>query len=155
VFIVLGGIQIVATALIMLFAARYKDTPCPIHLPGQPTAKTAAEAATAGHGPGCRRLVGLSAAAPAAPPNSAGHYVRTSRSYTRFLVRSPARSGREADVQVVRSWPRPRIAGVSSPGSGHSPAGLARAYASQRCANAAVHTFGSPGFPATYLKRTT
>ena len=36
VFIVLGGIQIVATALIMLYAARYKDTPCPIHLPRQP-----------------------------------------------------------------------------------------------------------------------
>jgi len=28
VFIVLGGVQIVATALIMLYAARYKDTPC-------------------------------------------------------------------------------------------------------------------------------
>src|SRR6478672_12680961 len=28
VFIVLGGIQIVATALIMLYAIRYKDTPC-------------------------------------------------------------------------------------------------------------------------------
>jgi len=28
VFIVLGGIQIVATALIMLYATRYKDTPC-------------------------------------------------------------------------------------------------------------------------------
>ena len=67
VFIVLGGIQIVATTLIMLFAARYKDTLCPIHLPGQPTAETTAEAATAGHGPGSRRLAGLSAAAPAAP----------------------------------------------------------------------------------------
>lgn len=33
VFIVLGGIQIVATALIMLYAARYQGTPCPIHLP--------------------------------------------------------------------------------------------------------------------------
>ena len=33
VFIVLGGIQIVATALIMLYAARYKDAPCPGHLP--------------------------------------------------------------------------------------------------------------------------
>jgi len=34
VFIVLGGIQIVATALIMLYATRYKDTPCPsVHLP--------------------------------------------------------------------------------------------------------------------------
>jgi len=31
VFIVLGGIQIVATALIMLYAVRYKDTPCPSH----------------------------------------------------------------------------------------------------------------------------
>jgi uncharacterized protein with PQ loop repeat len=39
VFIALGAIQIVATALIMLYAARYKDTPCPSHLPGQPTAK--------------------------------------------------------------------------------------------------------------------
>jgi uncharacterized protein with PQ loop repeat len=28
VFIVLGGIQIVATTLIMLYAVRYKDTPC-------------------------------------------------------------------------------------------------------------------------------
>ena len=28
VFIMLGGIQIVATALIMLYATRYKDTPC-------------------------------------------------------------------------------------------------------------------------------
>jgi uncharacterized protein with PQ loop repeat len=41
VFIVLGGIQIVATALIMFFAARYKDTSCPVHLPRPPTAKTA------------------------------------------------------------------------------------------------------------------
>lgn len=37
VFIMLGGIQIVATALITLYAARYKDTPCPAHLPRQPT----------------------------------------------------------------------------------------------------------------------
>ena len=41
VFIVLGGIQIVATALIVFCAIRYKDTPCPGHLPRQPTAKTA------------------------------------------------------------------------------------------------------------------
>ena len=38
VFIMLGGIQIVATALILLYAARYKDTACPVHLPRQPTA---------------------------------------------------------------------------------------------------------------------
>ena len=40
VFIVLGAIQIVATALIMLYAARYKDTSCPIHSPRQPTTET-------------------------------------------------------------------------------------------------------------------
>jgi hypothetical protein len=39
VFIVLGGIQIVATALILACAARYTDTPCPSHLPRQPEAK--------------------------------------------------------------------------------------------------------------------
>ena len=43
VFLVLGGIQIVATALIALCAARYKDTPCPVHLPRQPTANAVTE----------------------------------------------------------------------------------------------------------------
>ena len=42
VFIVLGAIQIVATALIVACAARYQDTPCPVHLPGKPAARTAA-----------------------------------------------------------------------------------------------------------------
>jgi uncharacterized protein with PQ loop repeat len=41
VFIVLGGIQIVATALIMFYATQYKGVPCPIHLPGQATATIA------------------------------------------------------------------------------------------------------------------
>jgi len=41
VFVVLGGIQIVATALIMLYAIRYKNTPCPSHLPSLPRAKAA------------------------------------------------------------------------------------------------------------------
>jgi len=41
VFIALGGIQIVATALIMLYAIRYRDTPCPSHLPGPPAASAA------------------------------------------------------------------------------------------------------------------
>jgi hypothetical protein len=36
VFIALGGIQIVATTLIMLCAARYQDTPCPQHPPTRP-----------------------------------------------------------------------------------------------------------------------
>jgi hypothetical protein len=42
VFVVLGGIQIVATALIMLCASRYKDTPCLTHTSGRPTAGAAA-----------------------------------------------------------------------------------------------------------------
>ena len=54
VFIALGGIQIVATALIMLCAARYKDTPCPSHLPRPPAAKTG----SSGNEPGSRRPVG-------------------------------------------------------------------------------------------------
>ena len=40
VFIALGGIQIAATALIMLYATRYKDTPCPSHLPSPARART-------------------------------------------------------------------------------------------------------------------
>ena len=55
VFIALGGIQIVATALIMLYAARYKDTPCPRHLPGQSAAKGAPGTGTAGNEPGSWR----------------------------------------------------------------------------------------------------
>jgi len=50
VFVVLGGIQIVATALIMLCAVRYKDTPCSTHSPGRPTAEAAAETGTPGTG---------------------------------------------------------------------------------------------------------
>jgi uncharacterized protein with PQ loop repeat len=45
VFIVLGGIQIVATTLITFYVARYKDTRCPIHLPRQPGAKKATRTA--------------------------------------------------------------------------------------------------------------
>jgi hypothetical protein len=47
VFIMLGAIQVVATALIMLYAARYKNTSCPIHRPRQPTANTELQAAHA------------------------------------------------------------------------------------------------------------
>jgi PQ loop repeat protein len=70
VFIVLGAIQTVATALIMLYAARYKDTPCPSHLPGQPAAKAATRTGTSGNEPGtghpASRLV-------AEPTMAAGH----------------------------------------------------------------------------------
>ena len=51
VFIVLGAIQIVATALIVVCAIRYKDTPCPVHLPRQPTAKAATGRAPQGTSP--------------------------------------------------------------------------------------------------------
>ena len=61
VFIVLGGIQIVATALIMLCAIRYKDTPCLVHLPRPPAAKSTGQASLV---PGVRpRRRGASGAA--------------------------------------------------------------------------------------------
>jgi hypothetical protein len=52
VFIAVGGIQIVATALIMLCAIRYKDMPCPVHLPSRPAAMTAPGPGTSGNEPG-------------------------------------------------------------------------------------------------------
>jgi uncharacterized protein with PQ loop repeat len=52
VFIVLGGIQILATALIVLYAARYKDTPCPSHVPCPPRARTATKPGSSGSEPG-------------------------------------------------------------------------------------------------------
>ena len=54
VFIVLGGIQIVATVLIMFYAARYKGTACLSHFPGQPAAKAATGTRTQGSEPGAR-----------------------------------------------------------------------------------------------------
>ena len=42
VFIALGGIQIAATTVITLSATRYKDTPCPSHIPRPSRVKTAA-----------------------------------------------------------------------------------------------------------------
>jgi PQ loop repeat len=71
VFVVLGGIQIVATALIMLCAIRYKDTSCPVHLPRQPTAKTATGTGTSGNEPGID-LSGKRAIVTGPTPASAG-----------------------------------------------------------------------------------
>ena len=139
VFIVLGGIQIVATALIMVCAARYKDTPCPVHLPGQPTARTATGAGTAGNEPGSRRPAGRRAAGSAIPAGHGGalRAVRPGPHPRSDAV--TARPGREPDVRAFGSRPRPQIAaavpGASSPG---------RAGAG-RCA----------GFRATHLKETT
>ncbi|HYA52895.1 MAG TPA: PQ-loop repeat-containing protein [Streptosporangiaceae bacterium] len=58
VFIALGAIQIVATALITLYAARYRDTPCPIHLARPPTARTATGTGTSRDEPGSWRPAG-------------------------------------------------------------------------------------------------
>ena len=72
VFIVLGTVQIVATALIMLYAARYQDTLCPIHSPCQPTAKIAAGTGTSGNEPGCWHPAGRSIAESATPAEHGG-----------------------------------------------------------------------------------
>jgi PQ loop repeat protein len=90
VFIVLGGIQIVATALIMLLAARYKGTLCPSHLPGPPRAAAAGPAGSSGNEPGSWRPAGRPVAASAMPAEHGG----ASRSGNRVPARSPLRPGR-------------------------------------------------------------
>jgi hypothetical protein len=72
VFIVLGAIQIVATALIVVCASRYKDTPCPVHHPRQPAVRTAAETGTPGNEPGSWRPVGRLVAESTAPAEHGG-----------------------------------------------------------------------------------
>ena len=72
VFIMLGGIQIVATALITLYAARYKDTPCPVHLPRQPPAKAAMGTGASGNEPGSWRLTSRPVAESATPAGQGG-----------------------------------------------------------------------------------
>jgi hypothetical protein len=153
VFIVLGGIQIVATTVIVVYAARYKDTPCPIHLPRQPTAKTATGTGTSGNEPSSWPPAGRSIAASATPAGHGGALradvpVLPSRSHT-----VTTRPGPEADAQAVRSWPRPRIAAVSSPGSGRSPGGVARAHGTralrERCRS---YLRQCTGFPTTHLR---
>ena len=94
VFIVLGGIQIVATALIMLCAARYKDTPCPVHLPCQPTAKAAAGTGCSGHEPCSWRPAVRPVAAPAAPAGygrALRRYVPVLRRHSRTVTESHTR----------------------------------------------------------------
>jgi hypothetical protein len=72
VFIVLGAIQIVATALIMVLAARYKDTLCPSHLPSPPKAKTATGTCSSDNEPGSWRPVGRPVAGSATPAGRGG-----------------------------------------------------------------------------------
>ena len=69
VFITVGGIQIVATALIMLCAIRYKDMPCPVHLPRRPAAITARGRAPQEMSQGPGRTPGQPD-----PPGTAGRY---------------------------------------------------------------------------------
>jgi hypothetical protein len=105
VFIVLGGIQIAATALIMLCAIRYKDTPCPVHLPRPPVDGTVAETGISGNEPGSGRPAGRPDAGSAAPAGHGGPlraYVRVLRPHSSAVT---ARSDREADARAVRARP--------------------------------------------------
>ena len=113
VFIVLGGVQIVATALIMLCAIRYKDTPCPVHLPRQPAATTATGTGTSGNEPGSWRPAGRPVAASAPPAGQGGAlrpYIPALRPHSSAVT---ARPGREPDVRAFRSRPRPQIAAAA------------------------------------------
>jgi PQ loop repeat protein len=58
VFIAVGGVQILATAVIMICATRYRDTPCPSHLPGRPTAQAVTGTGAAENEPGPWRPAG-------------------------------------------------------------------------------------------------
>jgi hypothetical protein len=105
VFVVLGGIQIVATTLIMVCAARYKDTDCPVHLPRQATAKTASGAGSAGNGPGSRRPADRSAEL----ATTAGHggTLRVCGPLLHWHSGAvTARSGRQAGVSGLRQLAR-------------------------------------------------
>jgi hypothetical protein len=105
VFIALGGIQIAATALIMLCATRYKDTSCPTHLPAQPTARATSGTGAPGSEPASRRPADGSIAASAAPAERGGAL----RAYIPVLhPRSDlvtARSGREPDARAAPEGP--------------------------------------------------
>ena len=137
VFIVLGGIQIVATALIVVCAARYKGTPCPVHLPGRPTARTAA--GSAGKEPGSRRPAGRPDAGSAIPAGHGGAprgYVPVPHPRSDVVT---ARPGREPDARAFGSQPRPQIA-AAVPGASSAVPGRSRPLA---------------GFRAAHLKETT
>jgi len=129
-FIALGGIQIAATAVIMICAARYKDTLCPVHLPGQSTAKTATGAGTPETGPGSWHLAGRSIAASAASAaptergGALGAYVPGLHPHPDSVT---ARSGGEPDVQAVRSWPKSPIAAAVPCADGARPGKRGRA----------------------------
>lgn len=109
VFIALGGIQIAATAVITFCATRYKDAPCPIHLPGQPTAETATGTGTPGTEPGSRRPAAGRLLHQPYPPGTAGHraYIPALHQHSDPVT---TRSDREPDAQAGRGWPKSRMA---------------------------------------------
>ena len=72
VFIALGGIQIAATTVIALCATRYKDTPCPSHIPRPARAKAAAWTGAPGDEPRSGRPAGRSKAESATPDEHSG-----------------------------------------------------------------------------------
>jgi PQ loop repeat len=139
VFIVLGGTQIVATALIMLCAVRYKDTPCPVHLPRQPAATTATGTGTSGNEPGSWHRSGGPVAASAPPAGHGGARRADVPALRPHSDAVTARPGREPDARAFRSRPRPRLAAAELGAS------VARPGRSRPC----------PGFQATHLKETT
>jgi hypothetical protein len=126
VFIALGGIQIAATAVITFCATRYKDTPCPIHLPGRPAAETATGTGTPGTEPGSRRPAAGRLLHQPHPPGTAGH-----RAYTPALHQHSdsvtTRSGREPDAQAGRSWPKSRMTAAVPCADGARPGERGRA----------------------------
>jgi hypothetical protein len=127
VFIALGGIQIVATALIMLYATRYKNTPCPVHLPRQPAAKTGSGTGTSGSEPDSRHPAGRSIAEPATPAEHGGApraFVPVLRPHSNAVT---ARSGREPDLRAFPGWPRPQIAAARLAPTSPGRAGAGRA----------------------------
>jgi PQ loop repeat protein len=102
VFIALGGIQIVAAALIMRYATRYKNMPCSVHLPRQPAAKAATGTGTSGNESGSWQ-----SATPAEHGGASRAYIQALHPHSDAVT---ARSGREPDVRAFPSWPRPQMA---------------------------------------------
>jgi uncharacterized protein with PQ loop repeat len=96
VFIVLGGIQIVATALIMLFAARYQGRPCPRHFPRPATARPATGAGSSADEPGSWAPAGRPVAESAGHGGALRGYVPVPDPPSDVVT---ARPGREADAR--------------------------------------------------------
>jgi len=98
------------TALIMLYATRYKDMSCPSHVPGQPTANTATGTGSSGNEPGSSLLPGRPVAESAAPAGHGGAPRGDVRVLHRHSSAVTAWSGRQADVRAFGSWPKSPVA---------------------------------------------